>query len=91
MCEERWVKTDCARSFMCVCVSVFLYTSASAASVHSLINGDLTDHSLNDCIVRVSQCVKLRHQPGGLCDSLLLASILQLFTRADWILEAVGG
>ncbi len=70
---------------MCECVCAF------AASIHSLINGDLADHSLNDCIVSVSQCGELRHRPRGLSDSQLLASILWLFTLADWILVAGGG
>ncbi len=99
VCEERQSKTDCACVCVCVCVRVcgcvsmyvFLCTSAFAASVHSLINSALADHSLNDCIVSVSQCVKLRHQPCGLCDSSLLAFILWLFTWDDWILVAVGG
>lgn len=57
----------------------------------SLINGDLAQHTLNDCIVHASPCVRLRQQPRRLCDSELLGCILQLFTPADWILAAVGG
>lgn len=37
---------------VCVCSA-----APFAASVHSLINGDLANRSLNDCIVRASQCV----------------------------------
>lgn len=86
-----YVRRDRVRQTLRVCVCVFPCTSAFAASVHSLISSNLADHSLNDCIVSVSQCVKLRHQPPGLSDSQLLASILRLFTRVDWILVAVGG